>query len=504
MVTRGAMDAPRKKPAIYPGRVIDSRVRLVQELGAGSMGSVWRAHHMALGTDVAIKFIDSAKRNQAALVARFKREAHAAAKIKSPHVVRTFDHGVVQGIPYIVMELLEGESLGTMLDRDALLRPKLVGRIVAQTAKALHEAHELGIIHRDIKPDNIFLTRSAGEIYVKLLDFGLAKARESMGVLTQRGMAVGTPAYMSREQLLNSREAQPSADLWSLSVVAYECLTGELPFLGETMQDTCREVLRGEVMPPSEVNRYLNDKADKWFARALAKKVEDRFPSARALATSFLRLSRSLGEHEPQSGDSWESHAEFAPNSSQRPGPVVAPVAVSTKPTQAWHRKDVQPSGTIKIDSAKLAEEIELEVEPKPRAAASAKKRMPPRTMKMNAEEVARHLAAEAAMLLDTSGGSAELDAEGIYWDDSEPLAEPPPAPRVRIVPPAPRGLPQLAVGWDASTEVETPSFEPDEDPSAVRNTIVGRRQRGALVGSLVVGLFALLLVAVIVAIASL
>ena len=182
------------------GTLVTSTVRLVRLLGEGGMGSVWVADHLALKTQVAVKFVSPQLiKEDSSILSRFNREAALSAKIKSPHVVQTFDHGVMDdGCPYIVMELLEGESLMERIERDGLLGFEAARTVVAHTAKALSKAHKLNIVHRDIKPDNIFVTKpdeDDDEIFVKILDFGIAKQTgvPKVSAVTSTGMMVGTP-----------------------------------------------------------------------------------------------------------------------------------------------------------------------------------------------------------------------------------------------------------------------------------------------------------------------
>ncbi len=287
-------DAMRRS-GLFPGKQVARNIRLLSPLGSGSMGSVWRAEHTTLGIEVAVKFIASEQAGETAeLVERFKREARAAASIRSPHVVQTLDHGVTDdGELYIVLELLEGETLGDLLDREGVLDLATVGIVVAQVSRALSRAHKLGIVHRDIKPENIFLTYpEADRPFVKLLDFGIAKvsAFDINRKLTACGISVGTVPYMSREQLLDAGNVDASADLWALAVVAYEALTGALPFDGRSFGEVCNAIFSGNFKPPSERNCKLRRSLDVWFAKAFARDPIGRFQTARELADSFIRL----------------------------------------------------------------------------------------------------------------------------------------------------------------------------------------------------------------------
>jgi serine/threonine-protein kinase len=254
------------------------------------MGSVWVADHLALNTQVAIKFMSPAYLENRDLVQRFRTEAMAAAQIKSPHVAQVFDHGfMTDGTPYIVMELLEGEDLKRRIRREGPLPPREVSLIIAQAAKALSRAHQVGIVHRDIKPDNIFLTYIDGELLVKVLDFGIAKlgAGSEMGGATTTGSMMGTPLYMSPEQLLSAKRVDHRADLWSLAVVAYHALTGRVPFNGETVGSLSVAVHGGVFEVPSRLRPGLSPALDAWFQRALRKDPNERFATAKELAETL-------------------------------------------------------------------------------------------------------------------------------------------------------------------------------------------------------------------------
>jgi serine/threonine-protein kinase len=205
-------------------------------------------------------------------------------------VVRVHDSGVhADAGPYIVMELLDGESLGQLLDRTTVLSPAETSLVVAQTAKALDAAHKAGVVHRDIKPDNVFITATDDGPLVKVLDFGLAKQPRPLPLAqrTAAGMVVGTPEFMSPEQLLNAAEVDAQADRWSLAVVAYLCLTGGLPFTGSHLGELCKRLLDGRFAPPSASRPELGAAVDRWFERALAPEPAQRFGSARELAITL-------------------------------------------------------------------------------------------------------------------------------------------------------------------------------------------------------------------------
>lgn len=314
--------------ALAPGAMVSPSLRLVRLLGRGGMGSVWVAEHLTLKTLVAVKFMSENFAENAGAIARFEREAVAAAQIKSPHVVQVFDHGVDEaGVPYIAMELLEGEDLAKRLSRVGRLSPQDTAQIIGQVCKALSKAHAQQIVHRDIKADNIFLVQSDDEIFVKVLDFGIAKTHDDApsSHLTSTGAVVGTPHTMSPEQILSSKHVDFRSDLWSLGVVAYQCVTGELPFTGDTFGAIAIAIDRATYAPASSYRSGLPPAMDAWFARALARDVKARFGSAREMSEELFKavgVSKS-----PDTGDSSIS--------GQRPGAGAVSATSVADPTLA-------------------------------------------------------------------------------------------------------------------------------------------------------------------------
>jgi serine/threonine-protein kinase len=277
------------------GARVTDKVRLVAPLGEGGMGSVWVADHLTLETRVAVKFMSPELARRPELLARFKREAATAARLGSPHVVRVFDHGTTDdGTPYIVMEKLRGESLGAHIQRRGPIALGDTARIVSQVASVLGEAHAAGIIHRDLKPENLFLIEAAEQPFVKVLDFGIAKRTdaEPHSVATATGATMGTPAYMSPEQLMGGPILDHRMDLWALAVVAYTALTAAHPFRGETPTALAFSICKGLFRPPRSLVPALPPQLDAWFKIALCRDIDARYASAVELAAELRRAAR--------------------------------------------------------------------------------------------------------------------------------------------------------------------------------------------------------------------
>jgi serine/threonine protein kinase len=257
------------------------------------MGAVWVAEHLTLRSKVAIKLIDAALASSADAVQRFEREARAAAKLRSPHVVQVLDFGVDAGTPYIAMELLEGESLRARLDVRGRLSARETSVLMDQLARAVSRAHAEGFVHRDLKPDNVFLVEEDDGFFVKVLDFGIAKALRPTptvtgGARTLSGALLGTPHHMSPEQA-EGRSVDARSDLWSMGVIAFECLTGRLPFTGDSLPAILRSICYDPIVVPSDV-AVVPPGFDAWFACALARDPERRFQNARALVDALEPL----------------------------------------------------------------------------------------------------------------------------------------------------------------------------------------------------------------------
>jgi hypothetical protein len=319
--------------------ILGDKYRLIRQLDEGAMGSVWLAEHVSLRSPVAVKLIaqDMAETDDG--LQRFFREARTAAALRNPHVVQILDYGVQQGIPYIVMELLEGEPLSERLKRVGRLSPRETEHVLRHVTRALGRAHDAGIVHRDLKPANVFIVVNEEEELIKLLDFGIAKARvdvltASMANNTRTGVFLGTPFYMSPEQVEGSKSLDYRADIWSLGVLAYECLLGALPFSGDTFGSLVLSICSRPMPIPSE-RGPVPAGFDAWFARACARDPAQRFSSAREAASELRRLTdAALGASVAASTPPSAFEARLSQMASAPPFPPV-PAA----PSDAANRK---------------------------------------------------------------------------------------------------------------------------------------------------------------------
>jgi len=277
------------------GKSFAGRYTLLRRLGKGSMGAVWLAEDERLQREVAIKFLGSLRAGSKEASKRFAREAKAAAKFRSPHIVQIFDYGFEGPRPFIVMELLDGEDLQARLQRVGRFSLEDTINIILQACRALHVAHKGNIVHRDLKPANLMIDNSTGEELVKVLDFGVAKAvttdYDQDG--TKEGTLLGTPNYMAPEQARALPNVDHRADLWSLGVIAFRLLTGKPPFRASSVADMIVQICTAPIPVASELRPDLPFEIDSFFARALARDREKRFQSAREFALAFYQLQES-------------------------------------------------------------------------------------------------------------------------------------------------------------------------------------------------------------------
>ncbi len=289
-----------RAPTVAPpsGVVLGNKYRLERQIAEGGMATVWVGVHLSLGINVAIKFMKP-ELAETTDYASFEREARAAAQLRNQHIVRVYDHGMTQdGLPYLVMEYLGGESLVDRIERLGALTPSQAANVVSEVARALTEAHDRGIIHRDVKPENIVLVddpERPGGVTAKLIDFGLARPPVTPGDAATVEIA-GTPCYMSPEHLRG--EAFPNAllDLWALAATGYYALTATVAFDGSTLSEIVARVCAHPLPRPTATNALLPRAVDEWFARACSRRPSARFQTAMELASAFRKACESPDE----------------------------------------------------------------------------------------------------------------------------------------------------------------------------------------------------------------
>jgi serine/threonine-protein kinase len=298
---------PLQAAGLAEGQVLADKYRIERLLGVGGVGFVVAARHLQLEQTVALKFLLPAMVDNAEAVARFKREARSAARIKGEHVARVFDVGEMEhGVPFIVMELLEGLDLAQWLVRRGTLPVAQAVDFVLQACVAIAEAHSLGIVHRDLKPANLFCVRhSDGQSLVKVLDFGISKVIEyggadSAGSVTRTTSILGSPHYMSPEQVQGAKDVDPRTDIWALGVILHELLAGRVPFQGDAFGEIAVKVSVQTAPALSDLRPDVPPNLADVVQKCLAKDRRDRFQNVAALASA---LAPFAAEHAPSPVD---------------------------------------------------------------------------------------------------------------------------------------------------------------------------------------------------------
>ena len=330
------------------------RYRLIELLGRGGMGEVWRAYDTAMQRVVALKVLPANFADDPVYQERFRREAHAAAGLDEPHVVPIHDFGEIEGRLFVTMRLIKGRDLGAVL-AEGPLEPARVIRIIEQIASALHAAHRIGLIHRDVKPSNILL---AEDDFAYLIDFGIARAAGETG-LTTAGAAIGTWAYMSPERL-NSGQADARADIYALACVMHEALTGQPPYPGESLEQQIVGHLTAPPPRPSALQPGVPQTLDAVIAKGMAKEPDQRHATTVELAHAARNaMTVELPRPEPTvpaHPSVWPDHPTAGPIPGQDtrlaatwaapvrqppPGPPGSPQAPAAGST--LKRRDVRP-----------------------------------------------------------------------------------------------------------------------------------------------------------------
>jgi serine/threonine-protein kinase len=297
------MKSPPSSELGRAGQVVAGKFRLDAVIGRGGMGSVWSATHIGLGHRLALKLIAREYVRSPEALRRFDAEAKAAARLQSRHVVQVFDNGTLDdGTPFIAMELLSGENVSARIEHRGPVGLADTVEIMAQCCKALGRAHAAGIVHRDIKPDNIFLAREPDDDtdVAKILDFGVAKMAlevESESQVTGTGALLGTPLYMSPEQIRGARDADQRADLYSLGLVAYTMLTGRVAIAGETFGDILVKICTQPLPSLVAVVPSLPYAMEAWFQKACAREPGDRYASAQEFIDALRMASGTIPTH---------------------------------------------------------------------------------------------------------------------------------------------------------------------------------------------------------------
>ncbi|MBS2016646.1 MAG: serine/threonine protein kinase [Deltaproteobacteria bacterium] len=286
------------------GQVISSKYKLLRLLGDGGMGSVYEAEHLRLGTRVAIKVLHAELARRSGLVERFLQEARVSAQIRSPHVVHVTDvESTPEGVAYLVMELLQGEPLSNVERRERTLSVGTACEYASQILRALEAAHALGVIHRDLKPDNVFVTFEGGRPVLKLIDFGIAKLKQdtpgAQKNLTVAGMLMGTPEYMAPEQAYSADKVDVRADLYAVGVMLYEMLAGTTPATGADPRVVVAKVERGDITPLITAAPNVPREVAGLVHRAMAPRPEMRFASATEMR---LALEGAASGKKPPTG----------------------------------------------------------------------------------------------------------------------------------------------------------------------------------------------------------
>jgi serine/threonine protein kinase len=309
---------------------------IIELVGAGGMGLVYRAEQRILGRMVALKVIRPEIAESGDYRSRFLREARLAAAVDHPNVVSVFDAGEQDGRLYLTMQWIDGQDLGTLLDREQRLAPERVVRIGAQLAEALEAVHDAGVVHRDVKPSNVLVRSIGGRDHAYLTDFGIAKAPATQDSLTRTGWVIGTPGYLSPEQIRGDQPG-PRSDLYALGCIIFETLTGERPFSGDN--DLAVHWAQASGPPPVASSAWpaLGTRYDAFLARALAVDPQERFQSGTAFAEALQAA------HTGQPAGLTPAPATRDARPQQRSHPAPPPSTAS----EAWPATAVSPPGAL-------------------------------------------------------------------------------------------------------------------------------------------------------------
>ncbi|WP_437995059.1 serine/threonine-protein kinase [Sorangium sp. So ce185] len=350
---------------VRQGQVIAGKYRVERVIGVGGMGVVVAATHLQLEEQVAIKLLLPSAAHSRTLAERFVREARAAVKVKSEHVARVTDVGTLEsGTPYMVMEYLSGSDLADALRAGGPMPPQIAVEYVLQACEALAEAHAAGIVHRDLKPANLFLTRRAdGSPCVKVLDFGISKVATGGADprITDTTAVMGSPLYMSPEQLKSARDVDARTDIWSLGVILFELLAGAPPFDGATMPQLCVAIMQGIPRPLASFRPDVPPALEAVIQRCLEKMPERRFRDVGALAEALAPFAsgRARVSIDRISGIS-RSSAPSRPDAAARSGAISPTMASTSAPWTGTVVRRKRPVGLVALAGIGLSLAVAL------------------------------------------------------------------------------------------------------------------------------------------------
>lgn len=264
------------------------RYDIISKIADGGMGSVYKGRNQVTGEIVAIKIVPPNMANNQVLIKRFEQEFRAASRLENEHLVRALDFGYENNTPYLVMEYVEGETLGQRIERQGRLSEKDAIKIIAQIAKGLHSAHQQGLVHRDVKPDNILITPDGK---AKLADMGLVKEVETELNLTRTGRGLGTPQFMAPEQFRNAKNADARCDIYSLGATLYMAVSGELPFRSCSPLDAWMKKVQNDFPPPRELAPHISERLDWAIRRAMSADPQQRPATCREFIEDIMGRS---------------------------------------------------------------------------------------------------------------------------------------------------------------------------------------------------------------------
>lgn len=347
------------------GEIVAGRFRIRRLLGAGGMGCVWEAEHIHLRRRVALKFLRRAERIEGGLD-RFEREARAASALANEHVVQVLDFGYTDnGAPYLAMELLEGQSLGTLVEKGPLPLARAAD-LVAQACSGLHAAHEAGLVHCDLKPENLFVCRRPdGTDLVKVLDFGVVQVR---GDESERATGIderdswGTPSYMSPEQARGGAVLDRRSDVYALGAVLFELITGQRAYEAETAEQTIDLILTKRPPSVAKLRDHVPAALERVVTRSMARSAKDRFPTALAMAealrpfASSTRASASLRVPSGATTERTRRHVRSDGRAAGRLGLLITVGAIGgSAAAWVWFEREARVAPELRADAAAVA-----------------------------------------------------------------------------------------------------------------------------------------------------